>query len=83
MTCGIAGFGSKDVLLRGRGVHEVMDFHGLVPAADTPIVAKRHCAKPPQLAFRIVFCADCRPLQFAYPKFFERISRSSPMWRDV
>ena len=31
--CGIAGFGSLQVYLPGRGVHEVIDFHGKAPAA--------------------------------------------------
>ena len=36
LMCGIAGFGSAQVYLPDRGVHEVLDFHGRVPAAATP-----------------------------------------------
>lgn len=36
LMCGIAGFGSMQVYLPGRGVHEIIDFHGRVPAAATP-----------------------------------------------
>ena len=35
LMCGIAGFGSMQVYLPDRGVHEVIDFHGRVPAAAT------------------------------------------------
>ncbi|HIF91617.1 MAG: gamma-glutamyltransferase [Myxococcales bacterium] len=34
--CGIAGFGSMQLYLPGRGVHELIDFHGRAPAAATP-----------------------------------------------
>ncbi len=34
--CGIAGFGSLQVHLPARGVHECIDFHGKTPAAATP-----------------------------------------------
>ena len=33
---GIAGFGSMQLYLPGRGVHAFLDFHGTVPAAATP-----------------------------------------------
>jgi len=33
--CGIAGFGSMQLYLPGRGVHEVIDFHGRAPSAAT------------------------------------------------
>ena len=33
---GIAGFGSLHLYLPGRGVHEVIDFHGRTPMAATP-----------------------------------------------
>ena len=36
LMCGIAGFGSAQVYMPGRGVHETIDFHGRVPAAATP-----------------------------------------------
>ncbi len=36
LMCGVAGFGSMHVYLPDRGVHEVVDFHGRVPAAATP-----------------------------------------------
>lgn len=36
LMCGIAGFGSMQLYLPNRGVHEVVDFHGRVPAAATP-----------------------------------------------
>ncbi len=34
--CGIAGFGSLQVYLPGRGVHTMIDFHGRAPAKTTP-----------------------------------------------
>ena len=34
--CGIAGFGSCQIYLPGRGVHTCIDFHGRVPAAARP-----------------------------------------------
>jgi len=34
--CGIAGFGSMQVFLPGRGEHTFTDFHGKTPAAATP-----------------------------------------------
>ncbi len=34
--CGIAGFGSMQLLLPGEGVHTCLDFHGRCPAATTP-----------------------------------------------
>lgn len=34
--CGIAGFGSCQIYLPDRGVHEVIDFHGKTPLAATP-----------------------------------------------
>ena len=34
--CGIAGFGSMQLYLPDRGVHDFIDFHGTVPAAATP-----------------------------------------------
>lgn len=34
--CGIAGFGSLQVFLPGRGVHTCIDFHGKTPGAATP-----------------------------------------------
>ncbi len=36
MMCGIAGFGSCQVYMPGSGAHEVVDFHGRVPAAARP-----------------------------------------------
>ena len=36
LMCGIAGFGSIHLYLPDRDVHEVVDFHGRVPAAATP-----------------------------------------------
>ena len=36
MMCGIAGFGAMQVYMPGRGIHEIIDFHGRVPAAATP-----------------------------------------------
>ncbi len=36
MMCGIAGFGAMQVYMPGRGLHEIVDFHGRVPAAATP-----------------------------------------------
>lgn len=36
LMCGVAGIGSMQVYLPDRGVHEVVDFHGRVPAAATP-----------------------------------------------
>ena len=36
LMCGIAGFGSMHIYLPTRDVHEVIDFHGRVPAAATP-----------------------------------------------
>ena len=36
LMCGVAGFGSMQLYLPDRGVHEVLDFHGRVPAAATP-----------------------------------------------
>lgn len=36
LMCGIAGFGSMHVLMPGKGVHEIIDFHGRVPASATP-----------------------------------------------
>ena len=36
MMCGIAGFGSMHLFLPRKGVHEIIDFHGRVPAAATP-----------------------------------------------
>jgi gamma-glutamyltranspeptidase/glutathione hydrolase len=36
LMCGIAGFGSLQVLMPGSGVHEMIDFHGRVPAAARP-----------------------------------------------
>ncbi len=36
LMCGIAGFGSLQVLMPGTSAHEVIDFHGRVPAAATP-----------------------------------------------
>ena len=36
LMCGVAGFGSMQLYLPERGVHEVVDFHGRVPAAATP-----------------------------------------------
>ena len=35
MMCGIAGFGSMHIYLPGLDVHEIIDFHGRVPAAAT------------------------------------------------
>jgi len=34
--CGIAGFGSMQVYMPGRGVHQFIDFHGRAPAAARP-----------------------------------------------
>ena len=36
LMCGVAGFGSMQLYLPDHGVHEVVDFHGRVPAAATP-----------------------------------------------
>ena len=36
MMCGIAGFGSMHLYLPQAGVHEIVDFHGRVPAAAAP-----------------------------------------------
>ena len=36
LMCGIAGFGSMHLYLPAHDVHEVVDFHGRVPAAATP-----------------------------------------------
>jgi len=36
MMCGIAGFGAMHLLMPDKGVHEIVDFHGRVPAAATP-----------------------------------------------
>ena len=36
LMCGIAGFGSIHLYLPDQDVHEVIDFHGRVPAAATP-----------------------------------------------
>ena len=36
LMCGIAGFGCLHVYLPERGVHEIIDFHGRVPASATP-----------------------------------------------
>ncbi len=36
LMCGIAGFGSLQVLMPGSGAHEIIDFHGRVPTAATP-----------------------------------------------
>ncbi|MEM7123694.1 MAG: gamma-glutamyltransferase [Pseudomonadota bacterium] len=36
LMCGLAGFGSLQVLMPASGSHEVIDFHGRVPAAATP-----------------------------------------------
>ena len=36
LMCGVAGFGSMQLYLPERGVHEIVDFHGRVPAAATP-----------------------------------------------
>ncbi len=36
MMCGIAGFGAMQVLMPGKDIHEIIDFHGRVPAAATP-----------------------------------------------
>ena len=36
LMCGIAGFGSLQVLMPGKGTHDMIDFHGRVPAAATP-----------------------------------------------
>lgn len=36
LMCGIAGFGSMQVYMPGRGVHRYIDFHGKVPSAATP-----------------------------------------------
>ena len=35
MMCGIAGFGSMHLFLPGTGTHELIDFHGRVPASAT------------------------------------------------
>ncbi len=34
--CGIAGFGSCQIYMPGRGVHTVIDFHGRTPLSATP-----------------------------------------------
>jgi len=34
--CGIAGFGSMQILLAAKGVHTCIDFHGRAPAATRP-----------------------------------------------
>ena len=34
--CGIAGFGSAQIFMPGRGVHTCIDFHGKTPGAATP-----------------------------------------------
>ena len=36
LMCGIAGFGSLQVLMPDKGIHETIDFHGRVPAAARP-----------------------------------------------
>jgi gamma-glutamyltranspeptidase/glutathione hydrolase len=36
LMCGIAGFGSMQLYLPARGIHELIDFHGKVPAAARP-----------------------------------------------
>ena len=36
MMTGIAGFGSCQIYFPGKGVHEVIDFHGKTPAAARP-----------------------------------------------
>ena len=36
VMCGVAGFGAMQVYMPDRGVHEIIDFHGRVPAAATP-----------------------------------------------
>ena len=36
LMCGVAGFGSMQLYLPERGVHEIVDFHGRVPAAAMP-----------------------------------------------
>ena len=36
MMCGIAGFGAMQVYMPDRGIHEIIDFHGRVPATATP-----------------------------------------------
>ena len=36
LMCGVAGFGSMQLYLPDQGVHEIVDFHGRVPAAATP-----------------------------------------------
>ncbi|MBT7647315.1 MAG: gamma-glutamyltransferase [Rhodospirillaceae bacterium] len=36
MMCGIAGFGAMQVYMPESGTHEIIDFHGRVPAAATP-----------------------------------------------
>src|SRR3954451_25075284 len=36
LMCGIAGFGSLQLYLPGRGVHKLIDFHGRAPAAVRP-----------------------------------------------
>ena len=36
LMCGIAGFGSMQVYFPERGIHELIDFHGKVPAAARP-----------------------------------------------
>ena len=33
LMCGIAGFGSMQLYLPAGGIHELIDFHGKVPAA--------------------------------------------------
>ena len=36
MMCGIAGFGAMQVYMPDRGIHEIIDFHGRVPASAAP-----------------------------------------------
>ena len=36
MMTGIAGFGSGQIYLPAKGVHEFIDFHGKTPAAARP-----------------------------------------------
>ena len=36
LMCGIAGFGSLQVLMPSKSDHEIIDFHGRVPSAATP-----------------------------------------------
>ena len=47
LMCGIAGFGSMQVFMPGAGVHEIIDFHGRVPAA-----ARRTCGRTASWARR-------------------------------